>query len=85
MYFCEVKNQTSKYNGVCWNANAKKWQVQLGHNKKQCYGGNFDNEEHAAMKVNLLCDKYGKQRINPTINIESDLIQGVTSSLSIET
>jgi len=78
-----VKNQTSKYNGVCWNANAKQWQVQLGHNQKQYYGGNFDNEEHAAMKVNLLCDKYGKERKNPTINIDSDLIQEIKNTTSI--
>jgi len=25
------------------------------HNKKTYYGGYFDNEEHAAMSVNLLC------------------------------
>ena len=83
-YFFEGKNKTSKYTGVTWNKNYKSWQAQLAHNKKQYYGRNFDNEEHAAMKVNLLCDKYGIQRKNPTIMLEPDAIQKkVIHSLSI--
>ena len=45
------------------------------HNKKRYYGGYFDNEEQAAMKVNLLCDKYEIERMNPMINITMDEIQ----------
>jgi len=69
------KNQTSKYNGVCWHKDHKCWQVQLAHNKKQYFGGNFDYEEHAAMKVNLLCDKYEIERKNSMINLDLDAIQ----------
>merc|ERR1712034_218821 len=70
-----VKNKTSKYIGVCWNKNGKKWEATLNYNKKQCYGGLFDNEEHAAMKVNLLCDEYETERKNPTIDIDTDAMQ----------
>merc|ERR1712034_240774 len=45
------------------------------HNKKQYCGGHFDHEEDAAMKVNLLCDKYEIKRKNPTINIELNEIK----------
>ena len=63
---------------VCWNRENKKWQTQLYHNRKKTYfGGYYDNEEHAAMKVNLLCDKYGIKRQNPTIIIEPDISEQV--------
>ena len=79
--FCEqCKNQTSIYNGVCWNKDNKKWQAQL-HSKKKYYGGLFDNEEHAAMKINLLCDKIGIERKNPKIDIKLDATQQVILSL----
>ena len=84
-YFCEVQNQTSKYVGVCWNKNRKKWETKLKYKKKQYYGGLFDNEEHAAMKVNLLCDEFETERKNPTIWIKPDIMeQLVIHSLSIK-
>ena len=46
----------------------------MNHNKNQHHGGYFNIEEHAAMKVNLLCDKHEIERRNPTINIELDEI-----------
>ena len=83
MCFCEIQNKTSKYAGVCWKKDNKCWKVQLAYNKKQYHGGYFDNEEHAAMKVNLLCDKYGIERKNPVINIDPDGIQKVILSFII--
>jgi len=52
----------------------------LTYNKKRYYGGYFDNEEHAAMKINLLCDEHGIKRKNSTIDIEPDVIQKVIHS-----
>jgi len=69
------KNKTSKYFGVSWRKENKKWHVYVTHNKKKYYGGYFENEEHAAMKVNLLCDKLEIERKNPTINLEPNEIQ----------
>jgi hypothetical protein len=70
-YFSEhFKSKTSIYIGVCWDNNAKKWQAKLHHNKRLNYGGFFDKEEDAAMKVNLFCDKCGIERKNPMIDIE---------------
>ena len=54
------------------------------HNKKSYLGGLFDDEKQAAMSVNLLCDKYGKERKNPMIKIELDAIQQVIHSLCIK-
>ena len=81
--FCEAQNKTSKYTGVSWHKDKKSWQANLMHNKKNYFGGYFDNEEHAAMKINLLCDKYGIERKNPMIVI--NLYESVIHSLSIET
>ena len=81
-YFFEIQNQTSKYTGVSWNQHCKKWQAQLKHNKKLYYGGLFDNEEHAAMGVNLLCLKFGIKRKNLRINMNNDANQQVIHSLS---
>merc|ERR1712034_278266 len=64
----QVPNQTSKYIGVCWHRDNKKWQAYLKHNNKLYSGGYFDNEAQAAMQVNLLCDKHGKERKNPTVD-----------------
>ena len=80
-YFSEVQNPTSKYNGVSWLKATKKWMTQFNHKGKTYYGGLFNNEEHAAMKINLLCDKCQIERKNPTINIEQDgIIQSVIHS-----
>jgi len=77
-----LKNQTSIYTGVCWHKDSKKWLVRLVHNKKSYLGGLFDNEEQAAMKVNLLCDKNGIERKNPMIIIEPDKMQQVPNQTS---
>jgi len=81
------QNTTSKYNGVCWSKNAKTWQATLcmSHNQKKIHGGYFDIEEHAAMKVNLLCDEYEIERKNPMINIDLDPIQQVQNQTSNHT
>merc|ERR1712034_127892 len=70
-----VLNKTSTYHGVCWDKFSKKWKAQFIHQGKTYYGGLFDNEEHAAMNVNLLCDKYETERKNPTIKINLDVMQ----------
>jgi len=71
----KIQNQTSKYNGVCWNQDYKKWKAQLHYKGKTYYGGLFDNEEHAAMGVNLLCLKFGIKRKNLRINMNKDAIR----------
>ena len=55
----------------------------MTHKKKKYYGGLFDNEEHAAMKVNLLCDKYGIERKNPMIDINPNVIKQVIHSFYV--
>ena len=78
-----IPNKASRYIGVYWNKNRKIWKVELKYNKKRYYGGCFDDEEHAAIKVNLLCDKFEIERKNPTVNLELDVIQKVMHSLFI--
>jgi len=76
------KSKTSKFTGVNWNTENKKWFVQLMHKRKKYFGGYFDDEEHAAMKVNLLCDKLEMERKNGTININPNSIQQMKSKTS---
>merc|ERR1712034_43231 len=71
----KIQNQTSNYYGVSWRTDCKKWQTILGHNGNRYYGGLFDDEEHGAMKINLLCDECGIKRANSTIDIKDDVIQ----------
>ena len=42
----------------------------MTHNNKRYHGGLFHNEKQAAMSINLLCDKMGKERKNPMIDIK---------------
>merc|ERR1711925_31129 len=64
------ENLTPQYIGVSWDENYKKWKTELIHKGMKYSGGVFDKKEHAAMKVNLLCDKYGVERKNPTIDMK---------------
>ena len=68
---------------MSWNSENKKWETYLKHNGKQYSGGYFNKEEHAAIKVNLLCDEHGIIRKNLTINIELDVTSKVIHSLFI--
>jgi len=56
---------TSRYKGVSWHSQNRKWRVQLclGTHKK-IFGGQFVDELRAAEKVNDLCDKYGVEHKN---------------------
>jgi len=53
----------------------KKWRARLNYNELTYSGGSFENQKHAAMSINLLCDKHGIERKNPTINIKTEVIQ----------
>ena len=55
----------------------------MNHNGKLYHGGYFDNEKHAAMRVNLLCDEHGIIRKNLTIDEKTDVIQKVIYTLFI--
>lgn len=42
------KNCSSKFKGICWHKNRKKWEVYISLNKKLYYLGYFDDEIEAA-------------------------------------
>jgi len=75
----QVQKSTSQYIGVCWNRKSKKWHSHVRFNEKVYYGGLFDNEEDAAMKTNLLCDKFGIRRKNPAVDKELFIVPNQTS------
>jgi len=67
-------NMASKYTGVSWNKYCQIWLAHFQFNKKIYFAGYFDIEEHAAMKVNLVCDKFELERKNPTVDLDPDTI-----------
>jgi hypothetical protein len=75
----EVLKKKSEYQGVLWVEKCvnKQWQAYVYIKRKTRYGGCFDTEQQAAMKVNLMCDKHKIPRKNPTIDIELDVVQQV--------
>ena len=48
----------SKYKGVYWNKNKKKWIAQIGVNHKKMHVGNFSSEIAAAAAYNEAAKKY---------------------------
>jgi hypothetical protein len=70
IFFYEIQNnKQSQYNGVSWFKAQNKWRAQIKFKGKTYSGGYFENEEEAAMKVNLLCDEHEQDRKNPSIDI----------------
>ena len=61
------KNTTSKYLGVYWASNPKKWFVTLQKNKKNFYIGKYDNEEEAAKAYNEAAIKHHGEFANLNI------------------
>lgn len=47
------KNRSSKFKGIYWNKNAKKWQAQIKINKKNKYLGLFNIETEAAKSYDI--------------------------------
>ena len=45
-----TKEKTSKYSGVCWSDDLKKWRANICFNKHQYYLGLFDTEKEAKEK-----------------------------------
>jgi hypothetical protein len=47
------KNSSSKYLGVCWSKNHKKWIANITKNNKAIYIGIFEKEKDAALAYNI--------------------------------
>jgi len=67
------RNQTvtcssSKYKGVVWHKQHKKWMTTVCWNSKQFSGGEYRDELDAAKRVNQLCDELEIKRKNPEVD-----------------
>jgi len=52
--------KTSKYKGVSWKKSKRKWQAQIGFQKKDIYLGYFENEIDAAKAYDRAARRYHK-------------------------
>jgi hypothetical protein len=43
------QNSTSKYKGVSWSSEARKWRAEIKHNSHTTFIGDFDYEADAAI------------------------------------
>ena len=48
----KAKDTSSKYKGVSWHKNNKKWEVKIGFNYKKIHIGYFNNIKEAAEAYN---------------------------------
>jgi len=65
----KIKCPSSKYKGVTWNKNDKKWYAYLYlGSKKYIRGTWYDTELDAAKRVNQLCDEWQIKRKNPDVD-----------------
>jgi len=53
--------KTSRFKGVHWEKQSKKWHAQIGLGKKMIHLGLFDNEKHAAHAYNLAARRHFKE------------------------
>jgi len=55
----QIKNRgTSKYKGVYWNKNDKKWQASITLSKKKTYLGQYNSEVSAAIAYDIAAYQY---------------------------
>ena len=57
-------NKSSKYKGVNWHKQAKKWRVEIGFGGKRYYIGLFDDEKLAAEAYNIKAQSLFKEFAN---------------------
>ena len=60
----KTKNCTSKYKGVSWSKQHKKWRAKLTLNRKDIFLGYFDNEDDAGQAYNDGVRKYGLEEVS---------------------
>jgi hypothetical protein len=60
---------SSKYFGVSWVKQKKKWKANILHNRKTHHIGHFEIEEDAAKAVNLKCQEYNIPLKNPSVGV----------------
>jgi len=63
----QKKEKTSQYKGVHWEAQTGKWKAYFYRKGKFKFGGSFQDELDAAIKVNKLCANLGIPHRNPTV------------------
>ncbi len=69
-----LKNSSSRYKGVTWNKNSKKWTAYIRSNYKHYHLGNFSSEIEAAKAYDEAAKKFHGEYANP--NFKSPHVTG---------
>lgn len=70
---CRKKNGTSsKYRGVLWSKQSKRWRARLMHNDKRLHLGYFNIEEDAARAYDTAAIKYFGEHAAPNFPTQTD-------------
>jgi len=65
----ETKEKASQHKGVTYDKGTGKWRARCQlKGQTPTYGGVFEDELHAAIKVNEICKDFGIPEYNPTIS-----------------
>ena len=66
-FFFNENKGPSKYVGVYWNKERKKWKASFFHKKEHIYIASFENEKDAAKAVNWKCGELKISMKNPEL------------------
>ena len=83
--FLFEKGSSSKYFGVSWVKERKKWTCVFFLNGERHYAGSFKIEEDAAKAVNLKCQELNITLKNPSVGVlDYEILKKLKKKVSLQ-